>query len=102
MCTEMLSREYASANKAYMDLALGNRAWHLEVPTLLEGGLGGCSGVERGRMFKQARTAQQLNEARGSSVMDDGEVRAHVVSLRRLLAVAQTMRPSSDPSKMAG
>eukprot|EP00927_Polykrikos_kofoidii_P006339 TRINITY_DN12576_c0_g1_i3.p1 TRINITY_DN12576_c0_g1~~TRINITY_DN12576_c0_g1_i3.p1 ORF type:complete len:591 (-),score=91.17 TRINITY_DN12576_c0_g1_i3:527-2299(-) len=89
MCCELMLREYATANQTYMGLAIGNKTWHLEVPSLLEGGLSGCSGVERGRLFKQARTAQKLNASSGKGIMDDDQVRSHVVTLRRLLAVAQ-------------
>lgn len=102
ICLGLVSREYAEANQAYMNLAIGNRAWHLEVPTLMESGMTGCTGIERGRLFKQARTAQRLNAAAGQSVMDDDEVRSHIVALRRLLAVSQVIRPNSDPSKNAG
>ncbi|CAE7378960.1 unnamed protein product, partial [Symbiodinium sp. CCMP2456] len=77
---------------AYMDLAIGNKAWHTEVPTLMEGGMDGLTGIERGRMWKQARTAQRLNAAKAkSNAMDDEEVRRHVVALRRLLTVAQAL-----------
>lgn len=102
LCMSMLSKEYQVANKAYMDLALGNRTWQMEVPTLMEGGMTGMNGVERGRMWKQARTAQKMNASRTSSVMDDAEVKAHMVALRRLLTVAQVMQPNEDPSKNAG
>eukprot|EP00747_Dinoflagellata_sp_TGD_P179891 gnl/TRDRNA2_/TRDRNA2_31455_c0_seq1.p1 gnl/TRDRNA2_/TRDRNA2_31455_c0~~gnl/TRDRNA2_/TRDRNA2_31455_c0_seq1.p1 ORF type:complete len:419 (+),score=81.76 gnl/TRDRNA2_/TRDRNA2_31455_c0_seq1:114-1370(+) len=102
MCTDLLVREYAAANQAYMDLAIGNKAWHLAVPSLIEGGCGGCTGVQRGQLAKQARTAQRLNSSGATSVMDDEEVRTHVVALRRLLTVAQAIRPNSDPSKSAG
>merc|ERR1712070_1009760 len=75
MCIQLLKREYACANQAYMDLAIGNKAWHLAVPSLMEGGMAGCTGVERGAMFKQARTAQKLNSGADRSVMDDEVVR---------------------------
>ncbi|CAE7253622.1 SLU7, partial [Symbiodinium natans] len=53
VCRGMLEKEYAHANQAYMDLAIGNKAWHTEVPTLMEGGMDGLTGIERGRMWKQ-------------------------------------------------
>jgi len=102
VCLGMISKEYSEANQAYMNLAIGNKTWHSEVPTLMEGGMGGMSGVERGQMWKQARTAQRLNAAKTKSVMDDEEVRCHVVALRRLLTVAQVIRPNADPSRNAG
>ncbi|CAE8632401.1 unnamed protein product, partial [Polarella glacialis] len=102
VCLGMLTREYAEAYQAYLSLAIGNRLWHVEVPTLMEGGMGGLSGQDRGAMWKQARCAQRLNNVKGKNVMDDDEVRSHVVSLRRLLTVAQVMRPNQDPSKNSG
>eukprot|EP00929_Paragymnodinium_shiwhaense_P112774 TRINITY_DN81045_c0_g1_i1.p1 TRINITY_DN81045_c0_g1~~TRINITY_DN81045_c0_g1_i1.p1 ORF type:complete len:430 (-),score=77.77 TRINITY_DN81045_c0_g1_i1:98-1363(-) len=102
LCAELLKREYAVANKAYMDLAIGNKTWHLEVPSLLEGGMAGLSGVERGQMFKQARAAAKLNKNSAKGVMDDEDVRAHILCLRRLCNVTQAIRPNSDPSKSSG
>eukprot|EP00928_Gymnodinium_smaydae_P033525 TRINITY_DN23998_c0_g1_i1.p1 TRINITY_DN23998_c0_g1~~TRINITY_DN23998_c0_g1_i1.p1 ORF type:complete len:418 (+),score=48.80 TRINITY_DN23998_c0_g1_i1:61-1314(+) len=99
MCCEIMSREYTAANQAYMHLAIGNKAWHLEVPTLLEGGMAGATGKERGNFFKQARMASKLNASSASTCMDDAEVRQHVVALKRLLTVAQVIRPNSDVSK---
>ncbi|CAJ1454578.1 unnamed protein product, partial [Effrenium voratum] len=87
VCCGMVLKEYREANQAYLDLAIGNKAWHSEVPTLMEGGMDGMTGQERGRI--QARTAQRLNASRVKSSMDDEEVRGHVVALRRLLTVAQ-------------
>merc|ERR1712154_500311 len=99
MCCEILSREYTQANQVYMQLAIGNRAWIMEVPTLLEGGMAGASGKERGNFFKQARMASKINASAGVNVMDDGEVRQHIVALKRLLTVAQVIRPNSDIAK---
>lgn len=102
VCCGMLGREYTEANQAYLDLAIGNKAWHSEVPTLMEGGMDGLTGKDRGQMWKQARTAQRLNAQRVKTSMDNEEVRSHVVALRRLITVAQAIRPNADPSKNAG
>ena len=53
VCCGMLGKEYGLANQAYLDLAIGNKAWHSEVPTLMEGGMDGLSGKDRGQMWKQ-------------------------------------------------
>eukprot|EP00439_Symbiodinium_sp_Y106_P058663 s2442_g8.t1 len=144
---QSLAQSMVSDAEAYMDLAIGNKAWHTEVPTLMEGGMDGLTGIERGRMWLPesvlrtagavgretrggrravgllcfaeveagpglaslrpkwlgARTAQRLNAAKAkANAMDDEEVRRHVVALRRLLTVAQAIRPNADPSKNAG
>ncbi|CAK9083538.1 Retrovirus-related Pol polyprotein from transposon RE2 (Retro element 2) (AtRE2) [Includes: Protease RE2 [Durusdinium trenchii] len=57
VCRGMLCKEYVEANQAYLDLAIGNKAWHSEVPTLMEGGMDGLSGVDRGRMSLAQETS---------------------------------------------
>ncbi|CAE7029315.1 unnamed protein product [Symbiodinium natans] len=53
---QSLAQSMVSDADAYMDLAIGNKAWHTEVPTLMEGGMDGLTGIERGRML-DARTS---------------------------------------------
>ena len=52
--------------------------------------------------WKQARAAQRLNANRVKTSLDDEEVRGHVVALRRLVTVCQSIRPNTEPSKNAG
>lgn len=104
MCCHLMAREYVPASQAYLDLSIGSRTWHGDVPSLLEAGCtwgGRKAGVERGRLFKQARTAQRLNSERASSatVLDDDTVKLQLTSLKRLLTVAQELHPNEDPSR---
>eukprot|EP00746_Dinoflagellata_sp_MGD_P080728 gnl/MRDRNA2_/MRDRNA2_32193_c0_seq1.p1 gnl/MRDRNA2_/MRDRNA2_32193_c0~~gnl/MRDRNA2_/MRDRNA2_32193_c0_seq1.p1 ORF type:complete len:275 (+),score=60.79 gnl/MRDRNA2_/MRDRNA2_32193_c0_seq1:81-827(+) len=88
-------REYAEANKSYVDLTIGNQKWQLDVPYLVEGNKQGPSVV--------MGIAEKLNKSGASaSVMDDQEVRAFAMLVRRLLTVIQAARPNSDPSKNVG
>eukprot|EP00971_Amphidinium_carterae_P205541 4079197-Amphidinium_carterae.1 len=66
---------------------------------------GGCSwggkqaGVERGQLYKQARTAQRLNSERKASGEDDEALKSQLTGLKRLLNMTQTLEPNADPSK---
>lgn len=97
MCSHLLAGEDVLANQAYLDLSIGNRTWHADVPSLLEAGCswaGRKAGVERGRLFQQARTAQRLNSERAASVsvFDDEAVKGHLTKLKRLLTVKQGLK----------
>lgn len=98
MCSHLMAREYMPANQVYMDLAIGNKTWHADVPTLLEGGMswdGRKAGVERGKLFKQARVAERLNRERreNETLLDSEDVKGYITSLKRLLTVSQELRP---------
>jgi len=101
LCEHLLSREYVAASQVYLDINLGSKTWHSDVPTLLEGGLswgGKQAGLERGQLYKQARTAQRLNSERKSAV-DDEALKSQLPGLKRLLNMTQTLEPNADPSK---
>jgi len=102
LCEHVLSRDYVAASKVYLDMSLGSKTWHSEVPTLLEGGCswgGKQAGVERGQLYKQARTAQRLNSERKASGEDDEALKSQLTGLKRLLNMTQTLEPNADPSK---
>mmetsp|Transcript_35370 Transcript_35370/g.82703 ORF Transcript_35370/g.82703 Transcript_35370/m.82703 type:complete len:467 (+) Transcript_35370:148-1548(+) len=101
ICTHLFNREYVAASQVYLDLSLGSKTWHSDVPTLMEGGMswgGKEAGRERGQLYKQARTAQKLNSERKASG-DDEALKVHLTSLKRLLNVMNSLEPSADPSK---
>mmetsp|Transcript_146881 Transcript_146881/g.258880 ORF Transcript_146881/g.258880 Transcript_146881/m.258880 type:complete len:269 (-) Transcript_146881:18-824(-) len=90
MCLCIGAREYAHANKVYMDIAIGAKKWQSETPVFVS--------------FSMQRqdTEVKWTPDCGSHPVDDAGVREHVIVLRRLLTVAQAVRPNSDPSKNCG
>lgn len=92
-CSCVHSREYAQANKIYMEIVLGSRKWQLDVPYLVEGNRNGPSVVQN--------VAERLNKE-SCDPLDVAGIRNHTVLLRRLLSVAQVVNPNEDPSKNCG
>mmetsp|Transcript_13097 Transcript_13097/g.35828 ORF Transcript_13097/g.35828 Transcript_13097/m.35828 type:complete len:268 (+) Transcript_13097:53-856(+) len=92
-CTCVGSREYVQANKAYMDMVMGNRKWQSDVPYLVEGNRNGPAVVQS--------VAERLNKSM-SHPLDVAGIRDHTVLLRRLLSVCQAACPNTEPSKNCG
>mmetsp|Transcript_38907 Transcript_38907/g.108135 ORF Transcript_38907/g.108135 Transcript_38907/m.108135 type:complete len:262 (-) Transcript_38907:36-821(-) len=92
-CTCIGAREYAAANRAYLEIVMGSRKWQTDVPYLVEGNRNGPSVVQS--------VAERLNKGM-SHPLDAAGIRDYTVLLRRLLSVAQTVHPNADPSKNCG
>eukprot|EP00929_Paragymnodinium_shiwhaense_P021300 TRINITY_DN13929_c2_g1_i2.p1 TRINITY_DN13929_c2_g1~~TRINITY_DN13929_c2_g1_i2.p1 ORF type:complete len:258 (+),score=46.86 TRINITY_DN13929_c2_g1_i2:198-971(+) len=92
-CNQVGVREYAQANKAYMEIIMGKRKWQGDVPYLVEGNRNGPAVVQN--------VAERLNKT-NANPLDAAGIRDHVVSLKRLLTVAQAVQPNADPSKNSG
>lgn len=90
MCMFISDREYAQANKVYMDLAIGSKRWLTDMPVLVS--------------FSMSRqdTEVKWTPDCGNHPIDEAGLRDHVVMLRRLLTVAQALRPNEDPSRNCG
>eukprot|EP00435_Cladocopium_sp_Y103_P062420 s187_g24.t1 len=92
-CSCVGEREYVKANKAYMDIVMGARKWQGDVPYLVEGNRNGPSVVQN--------VAERINKV-NSNPVDEAGIRDHAVLLRRLMKVAQVVRPNEDPSRNCG
>ena len=92
-CSCVGEREYVKANKAYMDIVMGARKWQGDVPYLVEGNRNGPSVVQN--------VAERINKI-NSNPVDEAGIRDHAVLLRRLMKVAQVVRPNDDPSRNCG
>uniref|UniRef100_A0A6T1P4S8 Prp18 domain-containing protein n=1 Tax=Alexandrium monilatum TaxID=311494 RepID=A0A6T1P4S8_9DINO len=92
-CSHVAAREYAQANKAYMEIIMGRRKWLADVPYLVEGNRNGPSVVQN--------VAERLNKT-NSNPLDEAGIRDHAVCLKRLLTVSQAVQPNEDPSKNCG
>ena len=92
-CSCIGEKEYVKANKAYMDIVMGARKWQGDVPYLVEGNRNGPSVVQN--------VAERINKI-NSNPVDEAGIRDHAVLLRRLMKVAQVLRPNEDPSRNCG
>eukprot|EP00931_Biecheleriopsis_adriatica_P057499 TRINITY_DN34121_c0_g1_i1.p1 TRINITY_DN34121_c0_g1~~TRINITY_DN34121_c0_g1_i1.p1 ORF type:complete len:265 (-),score=46.52 TRINITY_DN34121_c0_g1_i1:56-850(-) len=90
MCTSISTMEYAHANKIYMDLVIGAKKWQNDMPYMVN--------------FSMSRQDTEVHWTpdSGSHPVDDAGVRSHVVVLRRLMTVAQALRPNPATSKNCG
>lgn len=90
MCTFISEREYAQANKVYMDLAIGTKRWLTDMPVSVS--------------FSMSRQDTDIKWTPncGANPIDEAGLRSHVVVLRRLLTVAQALQPNENPSKNLG
>ena len=91
MCTPLAARSPSllrgQADQKYLDLAIGSKKWHGDVPSLLEnGGTSGVQGRAKGDLYKQMATAQRLNRER-----EEDQVEEYLPSLKRLLNVARVL-----------
>mmetsp|Transcript_43379 Transcript_43379/g.114736 ORF Transcript_43379/g.114736 Transcript_43379/m.114736 type:complete len:265 (+) Transcript_43379:45-839(+) len=92
-CLQVGAREYADANKAYMEMVFGNRKWQGDVPYLVDGNRNGPSVVQG--------IAEQINK-KNTNPLDAAGIRDHTVQLRRLMAAVQAVRPNENPSRNNG
>jgi len=90
MCVFIQAREYAQANKVYVDLAIGTRKWLTDLPVFVRFDA------------KRQDTDVSWTPDDGANPVDEAGVRSHVVLLRRLLTVSQVALPNPDPSKNCG
>jgi len=90
ICGCIHAREYAQANRLYVELTIGARKWLSDLPVFVRFDA------------KRQDTDVRWTPESGRSPLDEAGVRGHVVLLRRLLAVAQAVRPNADPSKNCG
>lgn len=92
-CTSVGAKEYAQANRAYMEMVLGSRKWQSDVPYLVDGNRNGPSVVQG--------IAEQLNK-KNQNPLDAAGIRDHIVQLRRLMSALQAVHPNEDTSKNNG
>merc|ERR1719379_49550 len=96
VCSAMLDRDYAAANKAYIDLTLGSKTWQSSVPQLVDGNRDGPSVV--------ARVSERLNkeQEKNLSLLDDPAMKDSLPYLKRLMTSMQCLRPNADVSRHIG
>lgn len=90
MCTCIHEREYAQANKVYMDLAIGAKKWMSAMP------------VQVSFSMSRQDTEVKWTPGDGQDALDESGLRKHLILLRRLLTIAQAVCPNDDPSKNSG
>mmetsp|Transcript_50471 Transcript_50471/g.156149 ORF Transcript_50471/g.156149 Transcript_50471/m.156149 type:complete len:309 (+) Transcript_50471:260-1186(+) len=86
------ARDYPAASETYLEMTIGSARWRTE--------LFGLTG-DHGAPTRKARTAQghMRRQAAEMSPMDTEEGRLYLLWLKRLLTLAQILRPSDDPSR---
>eukprot|EP00439_Symbiodinium_sp_Y106_P064848 s1569_g10.t1 len=90
MVVSIGDREYAHANKIYMDLVIGTKKWLNDMPYMVN--------------FSMSRQDTEVHwtPESGSHPVDEAGLRNHVVVLRRIMMVLQALNPNNDPSKNCG
>eukprot|EP00933_Yihiella_yeosuensis_P050341 TRINITY_DN48140_c0_g1_i1.p1 TRINITY_DN48140_c0_g1~~TRINITY_DN48140_c0_g1_i1.p1 ORF type:complete len:316 (+),score=51.02 TRINITY_DN48140_c0_g1_i1:46-993(+) len=86
------TREYTASTEAFLDLTIGNGRWNSDVMALTGGGHAPT---------RKARSARDhmKRQAAAMAPMDSDEGKSYLRSLKRLVTLAQLLRPSPEASK---